>query len=176
MGFSGYPFTWKTTYEGGIKERLDRFCTTVSWHNLFHDANVTHLKFGKYDHIHVLLEANLINLKWYFRPFRFDEMWTHHENCEEVIRRAWNVDIADYPMFQVCKKIKATRLSLLKWQHSTFMARKFEIEKTRDQITMMDSQPHSAVFIKERRWLVHQLDSLRLAEKPIKSKDRKFSG
>ncbi|KAM1264430.1 hypothetical protein ACFX2J_034237 [Malus domestica] len=122
LGFSGCPFTWKTTHGGGIKERLDWFCATASWQNLFQDANVTHFKFRKSDHISILLEANIANLKRYHCPFIFEEMWTRHEDCEEVIPRAWNVDIADYPMFRVCKKIKATRLALLKWQHSTLKA------------------------------------------------------
>ncbi|KAM1804191.1 hypothetical protein PS1_030210 [Malus domestica] len=31
----------------------------------------------------VFLEANLYNLWRLCRPFRFEEMWTHHEECEE---------------------------------------------------------------------------------------------
>ncbi|KAM1255861.1 hypothetical protein ACFX2G_030650 [Malus domestica] len=32
----------------------------------------------------VFLEANLYNLWRLCRPFRFEEMWTHHEECEEA--------------------------------------------------------------------------------------------
>lgn len=63
----------------------------------------------------VLLEANLDNL-WRLRhSFKFEEMWTHHEECEEVVCNAWELDVAGYPMFYVYEKIKATKIALLKW-------------------------------------------------------------
>ncbi|KAM1992979.1 hypothetical protein ACFX16_009371 [Malus domestica] len=65
-----------------------------------------------------------------------------------------------YPMFQVCEKIKATRVALIKWQWDTVKARQLEIEKVRDQITTIDGQPYIASSIEEHSSLMHHFDSL----------------
>ncbi|KAM1292887.1 hypothetical protein ACFX13_020174 [Malus domestica] len=116
LRFLGNPSTWKTTRVGGIKEHLDRYCALTSWKGMFHILKVSQLKFGKSDHILVLLELSQSHVKRNHHVFRFEEAWTHHENCEEVIRKAWSLNVVEYPMFQVYEKIKATRAAFLEWQ------------------------------------------------------------
>ncbi|XP_008391158.1 uncharacterized protein [Malus domestica] len=60
--------------------------------------------------------------------FCFKEVWTSHEECENVIREVLNYPVVRVPMFQVVHKIKVTRVALLKWQHVVFKRRNKEIK------------------------------------------------
>lgn len=63
-------------------------------------------------------------------------------------------------MFQVCEKIKAMKVALIKWQWHTFKARQLEIKKVRDQIMAIDGQLYIASSIEEQSSLMHQFESL----------------
>ncbi|KAM1837470.1 hypothetical protein ACFX14_019273 [Malus domestica] len=147
---------------GGIKERLDRFCGTASWKNLFAQADVTYLKSCKYDHIPIMLEVTPGSTRRIHRLFQFEEIWTHHEEYEEIIREAWATSVVGVPMYQVCEKIKTTRMTLNTWHHKTFKARQAEIEVIHDKITSIDSLPYTNTAMEERSEFIHQLDSLLL--------------
>jgi hypothetical protein len=53
--------------------------------------------------------------------FRFRAMWTMEEECKGVIDQAWNSEVSEgSPMFQVVKKLKGCRGSLIAWSKVKF--------------------------------------------------------
>lgn len=73
--------------------------------------------------------------------FRFEEVWALHEECENVITKAWNCPVAEVPMFQVVHIIKATRVALLEWQHVVFKRRNEEINGIYSKLGFILAQP-----------------------------------
>ena len=49
------------------------------------------------------------------RLFIFEHAWTKREGYEEVISGVWSGSVVRTKMFQITKKIKNSRLALLKW-------------------------------------------------------------
>jgi hypothetical protein len=124
LGFVGSPFTWWNKQHGAARvlERLDRCLATAEWLLKFPNNRVTHLHAVFSDHRPLWVELSLSGTA--VRPrrkrFRFEEMWTLHQGCEDTIRTAWGTRHSGTPMFQVVEKIKASREELKKWSFEQF--------------------------------------------------------
>ena len=120
----GFPYTWwnKQTGTARVLERLDRCLATANWLLKFPNSRVTHLHAVFLDHKPLWVELQLSgrNLRPCRKRFRFEEMWTMHQRCEDTIRKAWETRQSGTPMFQVVEKIKASRESLKKWSFNQF--------------------------------------------------------
>ncbi|KAI5334024.1 hypothetical protein L3X38_024157 [Prunus dulcis] len=92
--------------------------------------------------------------------FRFESMWTQHEDCESIIANAWNTSFTGMLMYQVCEKIKTTRIQLMQWQRSMFGTTKTEIQRVRSQLDVVWRQPNSENTTATYHLLMSQLDSL----------------
>ncbi|KAM1299330.1 hypothetical protein ACFX2F_026033 [Malus domestica] len=162
LGFLGTPYTWITTRAGGIKERLDRMMATDGWKDLFSTAKVTHLDPSKSDHVPILLELdgphNCVRRR--SKMFRFENFWADHEECEGIIRDAWNKPGTVVLMFQIVNKIKATRVALLKWKQSVFKGRQEEIKELRQKLGFILAQPLTNDALVEQHQLMQRLDQL----------------
>lgn len=51
---------------------------------MFHILKVSQLKFGKPDHIPFMLELVQSYVRQNHHVFRFEEVWTHHEDCIKI--------------------------------------------------------------------------------------------
>ena len=124
LGFVGSPYTWwnKQTGPARVLERLDRCLATADWFLKFPNSRVTHLHSVFSDHRPVWVELHRSGSK--SRPsrkrFRFEEMWTLHQGCEDTIKRAWESRHRGTAMFQVVEKIKVCREHLKKWSFTQF--------------------------------------------------------
>lgn len=88
MGYQGYKFTWKKRYRYDfIKVRLDRALASDSWRDLFSHSIVHHLAPSRSDHVPIIVKARVAPKVHYMRHrrFRFEEMWTTYEECENTI-------------------------------------------------------------------------------------------
>ncbi len=52
------------------------------------------------------------------RQFRFENNWLQVNGCEKVVREAWQLPQQGYLLYQVCQRIKACRVALLKWSQA----------------------------------------------------------
>ena len=124
LGFVGSPFTWWNKQNGiaRVVECLDRCLATAEWLLKFPNNRVTHLRAVFSDHRPLWVELSLSgNAMWPHRKcFRFEEMWTFHQGCEDTIRKAWETRHNGTLMFQVVEKIKASREELKKWSFNQF--------------------------------------------------------
>jgi hypothetical protein len=128
-GFEGYPFTWSNGRQNGenIQCRLDRTFVTTDFQNRFSPINVVHLPRYGSDHAALLIlldnhEGSLKKKRQ--RLFRFEQVWTKDDRCEDEVRRTWcgaetrcvsklgamkqldNV-FEDYPISSMRKEIKS---------------------------------------------------------------------
>nr|AFP55574.1 non-ltr retroelement reverse transcriptase [Rosa rugosa] len=90
LHFKGPGFSWFAMRHGRvfIKERLDRALGNIAWSSSQPNTQILHLpKIGS-DHRPLLLDSNpkMLNKT---RLFRFEQMWTTHEEYSDVIQRSW---------------------------------------------------------------------------------------
>lgn len=162
LGFYGNQFTWIISRCGGLKKMLDHVFGNARWLNLFPRYFVQHLKPSKSDHIPIMMELGGLGHNRTAKPlsFRFEEWWVQHDECKDVVKEAWYSQVSGFPMFQVTEKIKATRVTLLKWQCASFKMRKVEIEQIRSRLSFIMAQPLWDHLLAERSNLMLRLDEL----------------
>jgi len=92
MGYNGSDFTWCNMREGAdrIYMCLDRALATDDWRSHFQNTRVHHLIDSISDHCALLISNKVVVQPQQRRRFHFEAMWTHKEECKEVIRDAWN--------------------------------------------------------------------------------------
>jgi hypothetical protein len=94
LGFKGYKFTWNNKREGqdNIQVRLDRGTAAAPFLNLYPETQIEHIITEESDHMALLVRleniGNKVNRRLQ-RGFAFEEMWTKHENYEDMIVFAW---------------------------------------------------------------------------------------
>ena len=124
LGFVGPPYTWWNKQNGTARvlECLDRCLATADWLLQFPNSRVNHLHAIFSDHKPMWVELQSVGrvLRPRRNRFRFEEMWTTHQGCEDTIRKAWELRQSGTPMFQVAEKIKACREELKKWSFEHF--------------------------------------------------------
>ncbi|CAJ2638124.1 unnamed protein product [Trifolium pratense] len=94
-GFEGYPFTWSNgrQNEENIQCRLDRTLVTIDFQNRFSPIRVVHLPRYGSDHaaLMILLENHeSLYKKKRHKLFRFEQVWTKDDRCEDEVRRVWH--------------------------------------------------------------------------------------
>lgn len=89
-------------------------------------------------------------------PFRFEAfwIWISHPSCREVIGKAWNTQYNGSVTYQVCRKIKALKVELRKWNRDYFGRIQENIKHLQNEliwIQSLDPNPQS----EELEWLTH---------------------
>ena len=121
LGYSGNKFTWAKGKWGkaSIKRRLDRGVASISWRLAFPKAIISHLGAINSDDALILLDTNLQD-SFAHRPFRFEAAWLKDEKCTEVIRKAWDIEVAGSDFSKLYKQQASTRKALRKWNKEVF--------------------------------------------------------
>ncbi|TYG80510.1 hypothetical protein ES288_D02G221900v1 [Gossypium darwinii] len=95
-------FTWVNNRDKGslIKERLDRFLTSVSVVESFPFIATKVVKQTQSDHDAIILDLWGRKLKAYLidnrLSFKFDVCWSGDEKAKNIVGRAWNMEGTDY--------------------------------------------------------------------------------
>ena len=120
LGFIGYPYTWNNRRPGAAntKERLDRAVANELWRTKFPKTTVTHIISHSFDHLPLLLQ-NHESPKWIWkgqRGFKFEEAWLLWEDCETVIKEAWEISqVGESALKTVKEKISGCASELKAW-------------------------------------------------------------
>ena len=93
MGFVGPEFTWSRRLgaRGWVQERLDRALVSTNWASLFPGVRLYNVATCSSDHNMLILKAlpPKSRNKKRQRLFRFEAMWIKEEECEGVVKEAW---------------------------------------------------------------------------------------
>ena len=134
LSFTGPRFTWSNNRPRDMTwERLDRVVATSDWLLRFPSARVYHLEGRWSDHKPIWVSSEPMVLPKR-RPFRFEEVWTSDQGCENVIEALWKNHIPGVPMYSVWEKIHACRRGLRSWSRQSFGNVKSRIKKVEDQL------------------------------------------
>lgn len=97
LGYAGLWCTWERGRNPStrIRDRIDRFLASIGWCESFPHAYVEHLPRYKSDHMPILIlvqGAHRIRKKRK-KPFRFETTLLLNDECESVVRSAWEGSI-----------------------------------------------------------------------------------
>lgn len=98
LGFQGYLFTW---YDGSnlrdrVEERLDCFCATRQWCQVFPSTKVWHLFFLSSDHSPILLDSMFCQqIHPRHRLKRFERWWLEEHGVFSHVASFWNHNVAN---------------------------------------------------------------------------------
>uniref|UniRef100_A0A2N9IE82 Reverse transcriptase domain-containing protein n=1 Tax=Fagus sylvatica TaxID=28930 RepID=A0A2N9IE82_FAGSY len=152
LGFNGPKFTWTNNRIGDMTwERLDRAVATPEWLLRFPLARVHHLDVRWSDHKPLWVSTNPM-IRSTRKPFRFEEVWTSDQGCEEVVAKAWKKSVNGVPMFSVWEKIHTCRRELRSWSKHNFGNIKNKIKEIENQLQQaeeasMQGRDHHQVWL-----------------------------
>ncbi|KAL2924829.1 GTP-binding protein 10-like protein [Bienertia sinuspersici] len=156
--FKGYAFTYNNGREGedNVQCRLDRALATNDWVDIFSNSTLLHLDREWSDHapIKLLLRNQMSYLDKKERPFRFEQMWTTHEGCEEVISNAWTLGSTLKHKLDMCTE------ELKMWGSQNFGAIVKELRAKRKQLKKLNKGRLSSCQMQARRNLVRDIEGL----------------
>ncbi|XP_065629326.1 uncharacterized protein LOC136067422 [Quercus suber] len=94
LGFRGYHFTWnnKQLGDANTRVRLDRVVATKEWREKFQLSSITHLSSHASNHLPIIPQTKSFSLNRFMkdRKFKFKEFWFILDDCEAMIRVAWD--------------------------------------------------------------------------------------
>jgi hypothetical protein len=182
LGFTGPKFTWTNNRVGDMTwERLDRAVATPEWLIRFPSARVHHLDVRWSDHKPLWVSTNPM-VRLTRKPFRFEEVWTSDQGCEDVVATAWQKPVPGVPMFSVWGKIHACRRGLRLWSKQSFGNIKTKIKeverrlKQAETVSMQGGEHHQVGLLKRELHSLlakeEQLWRQRSRAKWLKARDR----
>ena len=143
LGFRSYPFTWTNRQLGdaNTKVRLDRVVATKEWREKFQLSSVTHLSSHASDHVPSILQTKSFDLNRFRtdRKFKFEESWLMLDDCEDVIRAAWDrVGHGAAGLNSIKEKIENCRADLFAWGSGRSNPDNEEIKQMQKRIKMLN--------------------------------------
>ena len=124
LGFVGPEFTWSRRLgaRGWIRERLDRALVSTNWTSLFPHVRIYNVATHLSDHNMLILKAipPRSRNKRRKRLFRFEAMWIKEDECDEVVKNAWERGRILESQNQFRRCLLECRSSLQSWNSTKF--------------------------------------------------------
>jgi hypothetical protein len=117
----GAEFTWQNDRSGRryTERRLDRCICNQAWLDICSSISVCTLLRNGSDHHPILLEFEAAQFK-FVSQFKFQKMWTLHENCRDVVASIWNQNVVGFPMYILNRKLQMLKVKLRSWNKEVF--------------------------------------------------------
>ncbi|KAL0011518.1 hypothetical protein SO802_006626 [Lithocarpus litseifolius] len=103
-----------------IYMRLDRVLATDDWRSHFQITRVHHLIDFTSNHCVLLISDKVVVQPPQRHHFHFKAMWTHKEECKEVIQDAWNACLDISTPEGLALSLRTCAANLSSWSHSVF--------------------------------------------------------
>lgn len=165
LEFKGPCYTWSNNQGGSdnIRIRLDRAMAMVAWRNLFPLSQVFHdIKMGS-DHCPLILQCR-VPMKKIPYSFKFESKWSTHEECQEVIAGAWDVQQRGSDGYVVTQKLKKCKKALLDWSKCTMGKDKLKLQILEDKLKLLQLEPFSQENFEKEKSLISEIEVLLLRE------------
>ena len=166
LGYKGYQYTWnnKRLGEANTREQLDQVVANGEWRGKFPLTIVTHLSLHTSDHAPIILQtkSHMDRIKISGgRSFKFEESWLLWEDCEGVIKEAWEKNIEDSSGLEATRqKIKICGDELQAWGSSRTHPNAEEIKKLQKRVDMLQAEECTVENRTEFLEVSKKLDSL----------------
>lgn len=132
VGFTGYPYTWKKSYENqdSVEEKLDRALASMSWCECFPDAIEENLVASGSDHSLIFLKIIKMAYRVIGKQFRFENSWLRETECRSVVEAAWSSSVE----VDVQSKIEFCGKKLSDWGDNLNKSFKSRLKLCRDEL------------------------------------------
>ena len=124
MGFVGLEFTWSRRLgaQGWVRERLDRALVSTNWASLFPWVRLYNVATCSSDHNMLILKALPPKSRNKRRQhlFRFEATWIKEEECDGVMKEAWERVRILGGQNQFWRCMDECRTSLQSWNSTNF--------------------------------------------------------
>jgi exonuclease III len=117
----GAVFTWNNG-RGGTRhteKRLDRVICNQAWLDSCCSSSVNALTRIRSDHFPLLLDLQVTSGS-FASQFKFQKMWSLHDDCKDIVSVCWNSVIVGCPMFILSQKLKILKEKLKVWNKTCF--------------------------------------------------------
>ena len=120
LAFRGYPFTWSNRRLGdaNAKVRLDRAVATKEYRENYQLSTVTHLSSHASNFLPIILQTKSYRQHRQRRDkgFKFKESWLLWNECETVMKEAWNTTgNGESGLALIKEKISTCGVNLMAW-------------------------------------------------------------
>jgi hypothetical protein len=117
----GAEFTWNNGRGGNryTEKRLDRAICNQAWLDSCCSSSVTALTRVRSDHFPLLLDWQVTSVS-FASQFKFQRMWSLHDECGKIISDCWRSVVVGCPMYILTQKLKMLKAKLRVWNKSCF--------------------------------------------------------
>lgn len=115
----GLEFSWSNGRRESINTQrtLDRSVCNHLWLYMCCSLSCSTLTQHKSDHFPLLLEFQVTSVT-FASQFKFQQMWTLHSDCKEIVNSCWNTNFLGSPMYIMSSKLKLLKDRLKVWNRN----------------------------------------------------------
>ena len=124
-------------------------------------SNVIHLSAYASNHLPILLHVQSFVPQRHERSFKFEESWLLMEDCEAMVKDAWDGEVAvKQGLAATMKKIQATRSVLMQWGATRTTSDEEAIKQIQKRLNQINEEEMIAVSKVEYLELNKKMDEL----------------
>ncbi|KAF5458875.1 hypothetical protein F2P56_022870, partial [Juglans regia] len=142
MTFMGGPFSWCNGHASLTRSwvRLDRILMNNSCATNYPSACMEYLSRSSSDHAPMVMWLDKPSTRYGPSPFRFQEMWTRHEDFLNCVKTVWEEEAMGNGLWKLACKLKKLRVALKKWNVNVFGWTHTHIDQLEKEIVDLDSR------------------------------------
>lgn len=157
---AGCFFTWTNKQEGAnrVMSKIDRVVANQNWVECFDTAVANFLPEGAFDHCPAIIRSYSADAT--HKPFRFFNMWCNAPGFEELVARAWEVQIRGCAMFRICQRLKGLKKEFRELNKQGFSDMHARDATALAELTEAQKQLHSNPLcddLKRKEYAAHQV-------------------
>lgn len=136
----GSSLTWTNGRRGNrnTQRRLDRSICNQQWLDMCCSLSCSTLTKIKSNHFPLLLEFQ-VTPTTFASQFKFQQMWSLHPDCKDIVTSCWNTNFTRCPMFILSAKLKHLKSCLKQWNKEVFGDINSEVKSAEDKLDQIQS-------------------------------------
>jgi hypothetical protein len=148
----GAEFTWNNGRGGNrhTEKRLDRAICNQAWLDSCCSSSVTALTRICSDHFPLLLDLQVTAVS-FASQFKFQRMWTLHDDCANIISECWNSVVVGCPMFILTQKLKMLKDKLRVWNKTCFGNVHENVVSAEHKLQQIQNHGHTDALLLEEK-------------------------